>query len=140
MTEQRKYLPEIGELLDRLSILQLKELLLKEHRAQFAEEIQLILNDINLILKEKEVNVTAETLRALIVLAQSNLHIWHSESEARKGDLKSSTNNLIFTHTENGVRVRARNRIQNAFGGRTDPKVDCLAAEFNHMEPSWDGK
>ena len=137
---ERKYLHEIGEITDRLSILQIKELLLKENRQQFADEIQLILHDLDLMLKEKGINISAETIRAIIVLAQANLHIWHSESAARKGDLNSSSNNLIFTHQENGVRVRTRNRIQKAFGGREDPKSDCLAAEFNHMEPSWDGK
>lgn len=136
--ENRKYLPQIGELIDRLSILQLKELFLKEHRQEFADEIQLILHDISLMLKEHNINLSAETIRAIIVLAQANLHIWYSESEARKGN--KDGNNLIFTHTENGVRTRARDRIQNAFGGRTDPKTDCLAAEYNHMEPSWNGK
>lgn len=135
---ERKWLPELGSIVDALSILQLKELLIPEHRADYAAEIQLVLHDLDLILKEHNINISANTIRAIIVLAQANLHIWHSEAAARRG--KRDGNDLIFTHTENGVRVRARSRIQKIVGGRVEVKSDCLAAEFNHMEPSWDGK
>ena len=44
----RKYLPTISELIDRLSIIQLKEVFIPEHKKEYAKEIQEILHDLNL--------------------------------------------------------------------------------------------
>ena len=79
----RKYLPTLSELIDRLSIAQLKEVFISEHREEYAQEIKDILHDIDLLLDDAKVD--AETLRAIVVLSQMNLHIWHNESNYRKG-------------------------------------------------------
>ena len=133
--EKRKYLPTFAELVDRLSILQLKEIFLKESKQEYQQEIQDILFDLNLILKINKINLQAETIRAIIILSQYNLHIWHNESNYRKG-IKDG-NNLELTHSLNGVRNRAKNMIQEIIGGRKDLKIDCLAAEHSAWEPSW---
>ena len=80
-------------------------------------------------------DITAETIRAIIVLSQMNLHIWHNESNYRKG-IKDG-NNLELTHGLNGIRNTAKNKIQEIVGGRKDYKIDCLAAEFKDWEISW---
>ena len=49
----RKYLPTLGELIDRLSIVQLKEVKIPKHKEEYAKEISEIVHDINEILKEK---------------------------------------------------------------------------------------
>ena len=134
MTE-RKYLPTLADLIDRLSIVQLKEVFIEEHKDEYAREIKDILYDIDLILKENNINISAETIRAIVVLSQYNLHIWHNESNYRKG-IKDG-NNLELTHGLNGVRNTAKNIIQEIIGGRKDYKIDCIAAEFSKWEPSW---
>ena len=48
---QRRYLPTLSELVDRLSIVQLKEVFIPEHKDEYAVEISEIMHDINLILK-----------------------------------------------------------------------------------------
>ena len=131
----RKYLPTISELVDRLSIVQLKEVFIPEHKEQYAKEILDIVHDINLALEEKDVKLDAETIRAIVVLSQMNLHIWHNESNYRKG-IKDG-NNLELTHGLNGIRNTAKNQIQQVVGGRKDYKIDCLAAEFKDWEISW---
>jgi len=70
-----------------------------------------------------------------VVLSQMNLHIWHNESNYRKG-IKDG-NNLELTHGLNGIRNTAKNKIQEVVGGRKDYKIDCLAAEFKDWEISW---
>lgn len=137
MTE-RKYLPTLSELIDRLSIVQLKEVFIPEHKQEYAKEIQDILHDINMILEDDKEKITAETLRAVVVLSQMNLHIWHNESEARKGNKDGSR--LLLTHGLNGIRNVAKNVIQEIVGGRKDYKTDCLAAEFKDWEISWEKK
>ena len=125
----RKYLPTVSELIDRLSIIQLKEVFIPEHKEEYAKEIKDILHDL-----ESE-GLDSELIRAVIVTSQMNLHIWHNESEARKGI--NAGENLQLTHGLNGIRNTAKNKIQERFGGRKDYKTDCLAAEFEEWEISW---
>ena len=131
---ERKYLPTLSELIDRLSIAQLKEVFITEHKEEYGKEISDICHDIQMILSESE-EITAETIRAIVVLSQMNLHIWHNESNYRKG-IKDG-NNLELTHGLNGIRNTAKNKIQEVVGGRKDYKIDCLAAEFKDWEISW---
>ena len=134
MSIERKYLPTLSELIDRLSIAQLKEVFISEHKEEYAQEIKDIVHDIQLIL-DKSDNIDAETIRAIVVLSQMNLHIWHNESNYRKG-IKDG-NDLELTHGLNGIRNTAKNKIQELAGGRKDYKIDCLAAEFKDWEISW---
>ena len=136
LTKKRKYLPTLSELVDRLSIVQLKEVFILEHKKEYAKEISDILHDINLTIKENDVILDADMLRAIVVLSQMNLHIWHNESNYRKG-IKSG-NSLELTHGLNGIRNTAKNKIQETVGGRKDYKIDCLAAEFKDWEISWE--
>ena len=133
----RKYLPTLSELIDRLSIIQLKEVFITEHKEEYGQEISDILHDIDLTLSEKDVILDSKSIRAIIVLSQMNLHIWHNESNYRKG--MKDGNNLELTHGLNGIRNTAKNRIQEKSGGRKDYKIDCLAAEFKDWEISWKG-
>ena len=131
----RKYLPTLSELIDRLSIVQLKEVFIPEHKAEYADEIKAIVHDIQLYLEESKEPITADTIRAIVVLSQMNLHIWHNESNYRKG-IKDG-NNLELTHGLNGIRNTAKNKIQEVMGGRKDYKIDCLAADFKDWDISW---
>lgn len=133
--KERKYLPTLSELIDRLSIVQLKEVFIPEHKSEYANEIKSIIHDIQLILDENNSLITSEVIRAIVVLSQMNLHIWHNESNYRKG-IKDG-NNLELTHGINGIRNTAKNKIQEIVGGRKDYKIDCLAAEFKDWEVSW---
>lgn len=135
LSRQRKYLPTLSELIDRLSIVQLKEVFIADHKAEYSQEISDIVSDIQLLLNEQQGVITAETIRAIVVLSQMNLHIWHNESNYRKG-IKDG-NNLELTHGINGIRNTAKNKIQEVVGGRKDYKIDCLAAEFKDWEISW---
>jgi hypothetical protein len=132
---KRKYLPTLSELVDRLSIVQLKEVFIPEHKDEYAKEIADIVHDIQAHINENKSEITAETIRAIVVLSQMNLHIWHNESNYRKG-IKDG-NNLELTHGLNGIRNVAKNRIQEVVGGRKDYKIDCLAAEFKDWNISW---
>ena len=130
---ERKYLPTLAELIDRLAISQLKENFLSEHKEEYAQEIKDILHDIDIMIQNSK--ITADTIRAIVVLSQMNLHIWHNEAEARKGN--NAGENLLLTHGLNGIRNTAKNKIQEIVGGRKDYKVDCVAAEFKDWEISW---
>ena len=131
----RKYLPTLSELIDRLSIVQLKEVFISEHKSEYADEISDIVHDIQAHINEHNAVVDAEVIRAIVVLSQMNLHIWHNETNYRKG-IKDG-NDLELTHGLNGIRNTAKNKIQEVVGGRKDYKIDCLAADFKDWEISW---
>ena len=130
----RKYLPTLSELIDRLSIVQLKEVFISDHKDEYAQEIKDIVHDIQICLDSSD-KIDAETIRAIVVLSQMNLHIWHNESNYRKG-IKDG-NNLELTHGLNGIRNTSKNKIQELAGGRKDYKIDCLAADFKDWDISW---
>ena len=125
---ERTYLPTVAELIDRLSIIQLKEVFITEHKEEYAKEIEDIVHDLS------ELGLNGEMIRAIIVLAQMNLHIWHNETKYRAGE---GDGNLGLTHGLNGIRNTAKNKIQELAGGRKDYKIDCLAAEFKDWDISW---
>ena len=132
----RKYLPTLGELIDRLTIVQLKEVKIPEHKEEYQKEIEEIVHDITEILTTtKQHKIDGDFIRAVIVLAQMNTHIWVNEDNARSGD--DVGNKLMLTHGLNGIRNTAKNKIQEVDGGRKDYKVDCIAAEFKDWEISW---
>lgn len=132
----RKYLPTLGELIDRLTIVQLKEVKIPQHKKEYQKEIEEIVHDITEILTTtKQLKIDGDFIRAVIVLAQMNTHIWINEDNARSGD--NVGNQLMLTHGLNGIRNTAKNKIQEVDGGRKDYKVDCIASEFNDWKISW---
>ena len=131
---KRKYLPTLSELLDRLSIAQLKEVFITEHKEEYAKEIQDIVHDIDLILTDDNIKLSGKDVRAIVVFWEMNLHIWHNETKYRAG---TGDGNLGLTHGLNGIRNTAKNMIQENMGGRKDYKIDCIAAEFKDWEVSW---
>ena len=101
MAKTRKWLPTLGELIDRLSIHQLKEVFIPENKENYGNEMKDMVHDIDLILKEHKGEITGEVIRAIIVLSQMNAHIWYNESMVRKGERGSD--NLMLTHGLNGI-------------------------------------
>ena len=104
---KRKYLPTLAELVDRLSIAQLKEVFITEHKEEYAQEISDIVHDIDLILSDEDVKLSGKDVRAIVVLSQMNLHIWHNETQYRAG---TGDGNLGLTHGLNGIRNTAKNK------------------------------
>ena len=102
MAKHRKWLPTLGELIDRLSIHQLKEVFIPENKENYATEMNDIVHDIDIILKENNIKLEGEIIRAIIVLSQMNAHIWYNESQVRKGE--KGADNLMLTHGLNGIR------------------------------------
>jgi hypothetical protein len=136
---QRKYLPTLSDLVDRLSIVQLKAVFITEHTEEYVKERALIEHDVDLILNELAKNgnfIKASHVHAIIVLAIANRFIWENESKARAGG--SEHDHLLkLTHSINGVRNTAKNQLAAVDGGRRDYKVDCLSADLPLEFGNW---
>lgn len=131
----RKWVPTFGELVDRMSIHQLKEVFIPQHKEKFRREMQDICDDIDSLIKEKDIELTGELIMCIIAIAQINEHIWYNEDRARSGQDQDLAK-LKLTHGLNGLRNRLMNKMMYMTGQseREDPKTDCLAAEFKDWE------
>ena len=66
----RKYLPTLGELIDRLTIVQLKEVKIPKTQKEYQQEIKDIVHDINQILLDEKLDrdiVDGDMIRIIIV-------------------------------------------------------------------------
>ena len=61
---ERKYLPTLSELIDRLSIAQLKEVFISDHKEEYAQEIEDILHDIDILLPQSK-GIDAERMETI---------------------------------------------------------------------------
>lgn len=121
---ERNYVYTTGQLIDRLSIVTLKSIKIAENKAEYEKEAAQIMDDLDIILGEKQ----GKLIRAIQINAIVNEIIWANESKARSGG-NEQDKMLKFTHSVNGVRSAAMNAISNIVGERKDLKLDCIAAE-----------
>jgi hypothetical protein len=133
----RKWLPTFADLVDRLSIHQLKEVFIPENKETYSTEMNNIEHDLDLLIKENDIKLTGELVRAIVILSQINEHIWYNESKVRSGE-EQDLSLLKLTHGLNGIRNQVMNYIKflSNESDRLDLKTDCLAAEFKDWEVS----
>lgn len=122
---ERKYLPTIADLIDRLSITLMKSVFID--RNYYRAEAKLLIADLNAL------GVT-DLVYPVLVLMLANRMIWENEAIARKS---GKGGRLRLTHSINGVRTRAKNEISKLFGERIDSKIDCLAADLPEDMGNW---
>ncbi|SRR5713226_6447007 len=135
MTE-RKYLPTLADLIDRLTIIQLKMIFIPDRRKEYIEERELVLHDIDLILNDLDHKLNARAIMAITMIQLTNRCIWESESNARAGG-NDQDKLLRFTHSINGVRNTAKNIVSEEAGGRKDYKIDALSADLPEDFGNW---
>ena len=133
---ERKYLPTLADLVDRLTIVQLKMIFIPDHREEYIAERELILHDIDLILNGLDHKLNARSIMAITMIQLTNRCIWESESKARAGG-NEQDKLLKFTHSINGVRNTAKNVLSEEAGGRKDYKIDALAADLPEDFGNW---
>jgi len=113
----RKFLPPFAELVDRLTVDQIKEVLIPARANACAQEMQQIAHDLDLMISQKDIKLSARLIRMIIVIAQMNLHIWYNkdlmaESPDRYLEL------LKLAHQLNGLRNQVKNLLLEEVGDR----------------------
>ena len=106
---ERKYLPTIADLIDSLSIDQIKEIKLG-NKQSYALEMKKISHDIDILISQKQIKLTARLIRMVIILAQINLFIWNNKDQMQK-DPKRYNQLLKLAHQLNGIRNRIKNLL-----------------------------
>lgn len=132
----RNYIPTLGQLIDRLSICNLKSIKIKGNKKEYEEECKLIMKDLDEIAKEKKIPIKdfGQFIRAIQINQLINEMIWENESFVRKGENKLTkeeiADKLQFTHSLNRIRNQATNMVSNITGERKDLKLDYMEAKL----------
>jgi len=123
----RKFLPPFAELLDRLIIDQIKEVKLPAKASDIHAEMDLLWNDIDVLIAERGLRLSASLIAAIAAMAQINLEIWSLKDRmsAEQGDYME---NLKRAHQLNGVRNQIKNRLLEACG---DAAPGMVRTNFN---------
>lgn len=144
----RKYLPTLAELIDRMSIVQMKQIFISENAEEYEKEIRNIMHDIDRINEKLWYDFkgiedggsidffNSKCIRASLIIQLTNRVIWENESKARLGGTEQDKL-LKFTHSINGIRNTAKNIISKEIGERIDLKIDSLAADLPKEYGSW---
>lgn len=115
---ERKCLPTFADLLDELTIMQIKQVRLPEGKASFIERLDSLSHDLDLLIKERDVKLTAKLIRIIVVLAQMNLHIWHNKDKLH-ADEPEYDRYLKLSHQLNGIRNQMKNLLLEEIGETT---------------------
>lgn len=116
-SNDRKFTLPLAELIDRLTIDQIKEVLLPEHKESFSQEMEKLAHDIDLIIAEKGLRLSSRFLRIVIAMAQLNLHIWQNKDRMQE-DPERYLELLKFSHQLNGIRNQLKNLLLEETGDR----------------------
>ncbi|MCK9542893.1 MAG: hypothetical protein M0R03_12775 [Novosphingobium sp.] len=126
--KQRKYLPTLAFLIDRLSIVTLKSIKIPEHKEEYEKEANNIMEDLKTLCEKQKINDFGLLIRAVQANAIINEMIWSNESGARSGK-KQDLKKLKLTHSMNRIRNHSMNVISVIFGERQDLKLDYMDSE-----------
>jgi hypothetical protein len=113
----RQYLPPFAELIDSLTINQIKEVLLPEQKENYAGEINKIAHDIDLIIEERDLKLTSRMIRIIVAIAEMNVHIWYNK-DRMQNEPEKYTDLLKLAHQLNDVRNRMKNIMLEEAGDK----------------------
>jgi hypothetical protein len=113
----RQFQLPLAELIDRLTVDQIKEVLLPGGNGSYAREIKQLEHDIDLVLAGRKIRCTARLLRLVIIMGQMNLHIWQ-QKDAMAAQPGRYHELLKLAHQLNGVRNRIKNLLLEETGDR----------------------
>lgn len=124
-----------AELVDQLTVDQIKEVLLPEEQARnYASEIERLEHDIDLLINEKEFRLPAQFLRMIILLAQVNLYVWYNKDKMTK-EPDNYMELLRFAQDLNSLRNYIKNLILEETGEATP--ASKRATFLNYDSDEW---
>ena len=112
-SKPRQFLPPLSEIIDRMTVTQIKLNLIESGKADFKSELQRLSNDIDIIIGERSIPASSELIYSIVMLAQLNLHIWQNKDEMQL-NLENEAIYLSLlkrAHQLNGFRNQIKNRI-----------------------------
>ncbi len=105
-----RFVPGLGDLVDRLTVDQLKEAFHESIRTPVRTEIADLEHDIDGWADRHQIKLSGRNVRIIIVLAQINYEIWMCK-EGMNGEPKRYDQWLKRAHQLNGIRNRMKNLL-----------------------------
>ena len=138
MKKSRLFLPTIADLIDSLSIDQIKAIKIKNHKESYQKEIERICHDINVIIEDKKkLKLNARLIRIFMMIALINLFIWNLKDEMKeKPDEYDRL--LKLAHQLNGIRNQMKNLLLVEFGD-IEPSLKRTNTDTEDLK-DWDFK
>ena len=112
---ERQFLPSFAELIDRLTVDQIKEVLLTDRSEEMSKEIKAICQDIDVLINQKHIKLSARFIRIVVILAQMNVQIWHNKDKM-KIEPEKYNEYLKLAHQLNGLRNQMKNLLLEESG------------------------
>jgi len=123
--DKKKYHLPISELIDRMTILEIKLVLDSKNSSDYLQELDLLKNDISIELEKKASNIDVTLIQILISLGQMNLHIWYLKDKM-KNQIDQQilyASNMKLAHQLNGLRNQLKNKLLSLQGETNVAKV-----------------
>jgi len=114
---ERHFLPSFSELVDRLTVDQIKEVLLSDRSEEISKEIQAICKDIDVMIEQKQISISSRFIRIIVIIAQMNVHIWYNKDKV-KAEPEKYNEHLKLAHQLNGLRNQMKNLLLEESGER----------------------
>lgn len=132
MTRERHCQLLLTDLIDNLTIDQIKEVLLPEsQRTTYVQEMRRLAHDVDLLIRERQIKPTGRLVRLIILLAQANLHVWRNKDRMQK-EPEKYYNLLEFAQELNGLRNHARNILMEEFSEAEPCKRKATFLDYDH--------
>ena len=115
----RRFLPPLSDLIDRLTITQIK--IIKSGTSkndELKKESIDLQHDIDMIIKEKDSSTNAELIKDSVAIAAINLEIWNTKDKMQE-NLENEAEYLKLlklAHQLNGYRNRIKNNVNERIG------------------------
>ena len=124
-SNERVYHLPISELIDRLSILEIKLVLDVKNSGDYLHELSLLKNDIQFELESKKTQLDVSLIQILISLGQMNLHIWYIKEKMKSqlDEPNGYASNMKLAHQLNGLRNQLKNSLLRLEGNSNNAKV-----------------
>ena len=135
MSDKRAYAFTLTDLVDRLTIAQIKETLFDgPKRDTFTEDLAKTAEDIDSQLADGEVRMTGRMALAVMLMAQCNLHVWKNKDRITA---EPENYHILLERAQelNGIRNHVRNVMMAEFG-ESHPAVE-RATFLEFSEDRW---
>ena len=135
--KQRQFLPPLAELIDRLTVTQIKQAILGDKNRDFANEIKKIMNDIDIIIHESSIKLDSRIIRIIVLISQMNLHIWKNKDLMQENleNEEKYLSLLKLAHQLNGIRNRMKNHLLEIEGEKDESQKK---SNFETDNLDWD--
>lgn len=127
---ERKYKLSFGELIERITINQLREMLIDGDTSSYAKSIDDLEHDIEMTLVDKKIDVSSKLIRLIIITAELNTLIWIYKDKMQENPDKYDYY-LKKSHQLNGLRNRIKNKINWVIDGN---KLEVTNVETDGLE------